>query len=143
MSDWREQPFKEIIVTGPGGAVISLLECCLTALFSYIGPESLGIIATETENPKTNLPPASRKIAKRLIFFYLGGAIALSLNISANDPILTAAFQDSDLNYGGAFVLMLKRWGLPGFADFVNGVALLAAFGVTNVFLYLAVTLGM
>ena len=93
----------------------------------------------ETENPRKNLPKAARKVGKRLVFYYVGAAIALSLNLSANDPILEAAFRDPNINYGGAFVLMLRRWGLQGLAQVVNGVALIAAFGVTNIFLYLAV----
>lgn len=73
------------------------------------------------------------------MLYYAAAAITLSLNVSANDPILAAAFQDPNVNHGGAFVLMLRRWGLPGFAHVVNGVGLMAAFGIENVFLYLAV----
>jgi len=62
------------------------------------------------------------------------------LNLSANDPILLESFKDPSINYGGAFVLMLNRWGVSGLAHVVNGVGLIAAFGVANVFLYLAVT---
>jgi amino acid permease len=94
----------------------------------------------EAENPRMNLPKAARKVGKRIVFYYVAAAIALSLNLSANDPILVAAFQDPDVKYGGAFVLMLRRWGLPRLAYVVNGVGLIAAFGVANVFLYVAVT---
>src|SRR5204863_4862145 len=96
----------------------------------------------EVENPRKNLPKAARKAGKRLVFYYVGAAIALSLNLSANDPILKAAFQVPKVNYGGAFVLMLRRWGLQRLAQVVNGVGLIAAFGVANVYLYLAVTPG-
>lgn len=74
------------------------------------------------------------------MFYYVAAATTLSLNLSANDPILGAAFRDPNINYGGAFVLMLRRWGLEKLSYVVNGVGLIAAFGVANVFLYLAVT---
>ena len=78
----------------------------LQSRFGYIGVESLGITASEAENPRKNLPKVARKIGKRLIFYYVAAATALSLNLSANDPILGAAFRDPNINYGGAFVLM-------------------------------------
>lgn len=139
MLDWREGPFREIVVTGAAGGVVAFWECCCRAVFGYIGLESLAITATEAENPRKNLPKAARKVGKRIVFYYVGAAIALSLNVSANDPILAAAFQDPNFNFGGAFVVMLRRWGLQRLAQVVNGAALIAAFGVANVFLYLAV----
>lgn len=141
MGDWREVPFKKIIVTGPAAGLVAFWECCLRAVFGFIGVESLGITAMEAENPRKNLPKAARKVGIRLIFYYVGAATALSLNLSANDPILEAAFQDPNINYGGAFVLVLRRWGQQSLAHVVNAVGLIAAFGVANVFLYLAVHL--
>ena len=140
-SDWREAPFADIIVTGPAGGLVAFWECSCTAVFGYIGIESLAITAVEVENPRRNLPKAARKIGRRIIFYYVGAAIALSLNVSANDPILQSAFENSGTKIGGAFVLMLRRWGLETFAHVVNGIGILAAFGVSNVFLYLAVRL--
>ena len=136
--DWREGPFREIIVTGSAGGLVAFWECCCRVVFGYIGLESLAIMAVETENPKRNLPIAARKVGRRIIFYYLGAAIALTLNVSANDPILLASLQDSSVHYGGAFVLMLRRWNLGGLAHVVNFVGIIAAFGVANVFLYLA-----
>jgi amino acid permease len=75
--------------------------------------------------------------------YYVAAALTLSLNISVNDPLLIKSFQDPNINTGGAFVFMLRRWGLTGLVHVVNGVGLIAAFGISNVFLYLAVLLMM
>jgi yeast amino acid transporter len=139
ISDWREGYFRNIIITGPAGGLVAFWECCYRAVFGYIGLQSLGILAAEAENPRKNIPKAARKVGKRLVFYYVAAALTLSLNVSANDPILEKAFQDPTINPGGPFVLMLRRWGLTGLAHVVNGVGLIAAFGIANVFLYLAV----
>ena len=139
--DWREDPIREFIVGGIAGRIVAFWECSCRAVFGYIGLESLAITAMEAENPRRNIPQAARRIGRRIIFYYVMAAIALSLNMSVNDPILEASFKDASVNYGGAFVLMMRRWGLPVLADIVNGVTLLAALEVTNMALYLAVTL--
>ena len=107
MTDWRDRPFRELIVIGPANDLVAFWECCCRAVFGYIGLESLGITASEAENPIKNLPKAARKVVKCFVFYYVGAATALSLNLSANDPIL-AAFRDRTVNYGAAFVLMLR-----------------------------------
>jgi amino acid permease len=61
----------------------------------------------------------------------------LGLNVSANDPIL-----QNDLfttSYASAFVLMVRRAGIPGLDHVVNAVALIAAVSVANANLYVAV----
>jgi len=84
------------------------------------------------------MPAAARKVSYRIVFYYIAAAIALSLNVSAADPILEAAFKNSSASYGGAFVLMLNRWGFPLLGNVVNGVGIIAAFGVANVILYVS-----
>lgn len=137
--DWRETPFREVIVSGPAGRLVSFWECCIEATVGYIGIETLAITAAETEDPRKNMPAAARKVSRRIVLYYVVAAIALSLNVSAEDPIIDAVFQDSTISYGGAFVVMLERWGLPVLGDVVNGVGIIAAFGVANVVLYVAV----
>lgn len=125
---------------GPSSGLVSFWECCCRAIFGYIGLELFGITAAETENPCKNLPIAARKVGMRIVLYYTLASIALGLNLSANDPILVASFSNPTVNYGGAFVLMLNRWGVSGLAHVVNAVGLIAAFGVANVFLYFAVS---
>jgi amino acid transporter len=127
-SDWREWAFRKVISTGNIGGFLGFSECCCRAIFGHIGLQSLGIIAAEAENPKKNIPKAARKVAKRIII--VAAALTLSLNISANDPILVRIFQDPTINPEGAVVFMVRRWGLTGLAHVVNGVTLIAAFGI-------------
>src|SRR5579859_1063675 len=102
--DWREQPFQNLIVTGPSAGLVSFWECCCRAIFGYIGLLAFGITAVETENPRENLPKASRKAGRRIVLYYVLASLALSLNLSAKDPILLASLTrklpDPPINYG-------------------------------------------
>ena len=102
--------------------------------------ENIAITADEVERPRETVPKAVRRVASRINFYYLGAIFVLGLNLSANDPIVGAVIRgEPGAVYSGGFVIIAQRAGLPGFAHFLNVMALGAAFTVSNASLYVGV----
>ena len=64
-------------------------------------------------------------------------ALILGLNVSAKDPILKQ--QLSLPHYPGPFIIMLQRANIPGLANVVNVVMIIAAISVANADIYVGV----
>ncbi len=126
--------FREYKYTGAFGRLIGFWAGCVQG--SYLGVEIIGIVAEETERPRTTIPHAVRRVAYRGLIYHAGAAFILGLNISANDPILKfIATQD----YASPFALMVQRAGIRILAHIVNGVSVVALLGVANTRLYVSV----
>lgn len=138
--DWREAGFKELLLNGGVGRLIGFWAVCCQACFSYTGVENIAITADEVERPRQTVPKAVRRVVNRLNIYYIGAIFVLGLNLSANDPIVGADLLGTPgAVYYGGFALMARRASLPGFAHFLNVMALGAAFSVSNASLYVGV----
>jgi yeast amino acid transporter len=137
--DWREVSFQSFLVSGAGGRFFGFWECCRQAIYSYVGTELIAIAADETENQRSTLPKAVRRVAFRIWFYYVGAVFVLGLNVSANDPLLRNSLSDPHGSYESPFVLMVRRAGIPGLSHVINAVALIASLSVANANLYVSV----
>lgn len=111
--------------------------CCCSATFAYLGVEMIGVAAHETVRQRETLPRAVRRISYRVIFYYVGAALVLGLNVSVQDPIL----KEHVLNGSSVspFVIMIRRAGIRGLPSVINAAAFIAALSVANINLYMAV----
>ena len=138
--DWRQAAFKTFLGTGAIGRFSAFWECSCRAAFTFTGNEVIGITADETERQRETLPKATKRISRRVIFYYLGAIFVLGLNVSANDPILPLRILDNpNTPYPGGFIVMLERANIPVLPSVVNAVMILAAFSVQNIDIYVAV----
>jgi yeast amino acid transporter len=137
--DWRENPFKEFLVSGTLGRLAGFWVCCCNSVYAFTGSDVIGVTANEAERPRETMPIAIRRIAWRLIIYYIGAAFVLSVNLSSNDPQLMWFTSNPKGSYQGPFVLMMQRTGIRGLDHIVNGVVLIAALSVANSNLYSAV----
>ncbi|MDR3124954.1 MAG: amino acid permease [Endomicrobium sp.] len=94
--------------------------------FSFGGLELIGIAASETENPKANIPKAVNQSVFRILIFYIGSiAILLSL------------YHWSKLTPDSSpFVLIFDKIGFKHIASVLNFIILTAALSVYNSCLY-------
>src|SRR5208282_1811923 len=135
--DWSEGAFISYIYKGAFGRLVGFWLCCCQATFAYTGVEMIGIAADETERQRETLPRAVRRVAHRIVFYYVGAVFVLGLNVSVKDPILA---EDVLNNYSSSpFILMVQRAGIRGLPSVINAVALIAALSVANANLYMAV----
>jgi amino acid transporter len=122
---------------GNAGRFLGLWNSCCQAIFSYIGVEAIGIAADECERQKKVLPKAVRRVAYRVMIYYVGAVVVLGLNLSADDPIL-----ELDLASGvtsSPFALMFDRAGIPVLRNLINACALIASVSTANADLYIGV----
>jgi amino acid transporter len=94
-------------------------------------------MAEETERQRESLPRAIKRVSRRIVYYYVGAAFVLGLNISANDPILKE--QLSLPHYPGSFIVMLQRANIPELTHVVNAVMIVAAISVANADIYVGV----
>ena len=113
--------------------------CCCQACLAYLGSEIIGITAEEAELPRQTLPKAVRRVAKRIILYYVGAIFVLGLNVSSNDPELEWYVTNPKGSYQGPFVLMVRRAGIPGLDHALNVITIVASLSVANANLYVAV----
>ena len=132
-------PFKSLFAPGAAGRLAAIWNCCLLSIFSYTGCENIGITADETEYQRRTLPKATKRVAHRLMLYYVGATIALGINLSPNDPILALPSTKNAQFYPGGFIVMIQRAGIPVLPDIVNGVMIIAALSVANADLYVTV----
>src|SRR5436189_5502321 len=103
------------MVSGAAGRFLAFWECSCRSIFTFTGNEIIGMTAVETERQRETLPRAVKHISRRIIFYYIGAILVLTLNVSANDPILTTrVLSDSTQYYHGSFITMLERANIPG-----------------------------
>jgi amino acid permease len=138
---WREGGMKDFLLGGSWGRLIGFWSVCCQACFAYTGAETIAITAGEVERPRQTVPKAVRRVINRLNLYYVGAVLVLGLNLSSNDPILQWSLNNANVSYHGPFVLMAQRAGIPSFGDFLNVMALGAAFSVANASLYVTVTM--
>jgi yeast amino acid transporter len=124
------------LTTGALGRLAGFWLCCCQAAFAFTGTEIIGITANEAEQPRTTLPHAVRRIVKRLVFYYIGAAFVLGINLSANDPQLAWYVNNPKGSYQGPFVLMMQRANIPVLSHILNSVVLIACLSVANANLY-------
>jgi len=140
--DWRQAAFKSYLLPGAAGKFIAFWECSCRAAYNYTGNEIVGITADETERQRETLPKAVRRVSYRIIFYYVGSILALGLNVSADDPILTTWLSNNATTqplYPGGFIIMLQRANIAVLPDVVNAVMIIAAISVANADLYVTV----
>ncbi|GHT54636.1 aromatic amino acid transporter AroP [Endomicrobiia bacterium] len=106
--------------------LIGLVAAFPVITFAFGGLESIGIAASETENPTKTIPKAINQVAILIIVFYVGSLVTLlSLyhwsNLGASDS---------------PFVMIFDKVGLKYAALTLNFVVLTAALSVYNSCIY-------
>ncbi|MEW2398554.1 amino acid permease [Streptomyces sp. NPDC046862] len=108
---------------GSEGLVIGLLA----SVFAYGGLETVTIAAAESENPVRGVASAVRTAMWRIAFFYIGSmAVVVTLV-----PWNAKAVVDK-----GPYVAALDHIGIPGAAQLMNVVVLVALLSAMNANIY-------
>lgn len=123
-------------VTSHGGflpkGVNGVLLAMVFVIFSFIGTEIVSVTAAESQNPRRDVPRATRLMIVRLGIFYIL-AIAIVLIVV---PWTQTAQVGSDVR-ASPFVLVFQFAGIPAAATIMNLVMLTAAVSSANANLYL------
>ncbi|MGL4831828.1 MAG: amino acid permease [Propionibacteriaceae bacterium] len=112
---------------GMGG----ILAAAVAAIFSFGGAENVSLAAAESLTPKRDIPRAARSMIVRLLVFYIGAIFI----VVAVQPWTVAAASNGDIK-SSPFVSVLAATGIPGIADFMNFILIVAALSAGNGCLY-------
>ncbi|MBW3085638.1 GABA permease [Austwickia sp. TVS 96-490-7B] len=108
----------------------AILAAAVMAIFSFGGAENVSVTAAESADPVKDIPKAAKAMIFRLIIFYVG-AIAV---VVALEPWTVSA--EGEGLMASPFVKVLAAANIPGAADFMNLVLIVAALSAGNGCLY-------
>lgn len=124
------------LAEGNTGRFLALLSTWVLSAFPFtFAPELLVVTGGEMESPRRNLPIAARRYFWRLVIFYIGCVLAISVICPSNDARLT----DGGAGAGSsAFVVGIKNAGIPILDSIINAGIIISAWSSGNSFLYLS-----
>jgi L-asparagine transporter-like permease len=99
----------------------------LMVIYSYGGSELIAITVSEVEDPKKAIPKAIRGVMLRIVAFYF---IPMFLFIELYSWKFLSTTHESP------FALVFTKLGIPGAANIINFVIILALFSVINSAIY-------
>jgi GABA permease len=126
----RNADFANLTAHGgfaPNGWV-PVLAGVVVAVFSMVGPEIATLAAAESAEPERAVVKSTNSVIFRVIFFYVGSVVLLATVV----PWTSITVGQSP------FVEALSVMGLPGGADVMNAVVLVAVLSCLNSGIYTA-----
>lgn len=124
------------LAEGNTGRFLALLSTWVLSAFPFtFAPELLVVTGGEMESPRRNLPIAAKRYFWRLIIFYIGCVLSISVICPSDDARLT----DGGAGAGSsAFVVGIKNAGIPILDSIINAGIIISAWSSGNSFLYLS-----
>jgi amino acid transporter len=101
----------------------------VTASFAYTGTELTGLAAAETENPRKEIPRASKQVVWRIAIFYIVNLFLVGLIVPANSELYQAEGSSSRRS---PFVIAIQLAGIKVLPSIFNAVILIAVISVAN-----------
>ncbi|RCK59405.1 General amino acid permease AGP2 [Candida viswanathii] len=130
-------PLATLYTTGSLGRFQAFLGAFRwSSSFTCVGAEYLGMTAGECVNPRHNMPIAFRTVLYRLVLFYVGGALSVSILIAYNDPKYVELTSDSSNAASSPYVVAMQNLGISVLPHIVNGVILTSAFSAGCLYTY-------
>ncbi|KAI3542266.1 amino acid permease [Colletotrichum filicis] len=116
-------------ITGSTGHFLGFLAAFVNASFSFIGVETVVISAAESINPHKAIPNAARRVTWRIGFFYVLGALLISLIV---DPREEGLVSDSGNANSSPWVIAIRQAGINILPSIVNACILVSAWSAGN-----------
>ncbi|KAG0150850.1 hypothetical protein CROQUDRAFT_72322 [Cronartium quercuum f. sp. fusiforme G11] len=122
-------------IPGAAGRFLGFFSVLINASFAYVGVEMPAIAAAEAKNPRRNLPKAIKRVAARVLVFYVSGTLIISILVSSKDPQLSLAVATGAKS---PFVIAIKNAGIKGLPSVINASLLSGAWSAASSDLYIA-----
>jgi len=140
---WRPPygPLGEYLISEVHSATLARFlgfwSTLITALFSYIGIELIGITAGEAQNPQKTMPRAIRTTFLRILVFYIGGSFSMSLSVPSTNQSLFVANSSKAGAAASPFVVAASLAGIRHLDSIINAVVLIFVLSASNSDLYI------
>jgi amino acid transporter len=115
-----------MLVPGAAGKFVAALLTLINSILPLVlAPEMVIVSTGEVQSPKRNLPVISRRFFWRLIVFYIGGTIGISVICPSNAAALTSGESGAGAS---PWVVGIKHAGIGDLDSVVNAVIITAAW---------------
>lgn len=122
------------ILTGDVGRLIAAVATIISSALPFtFTPEMVVITSGELKSPRRNIPKMSLNFVWRLIVFFVGSVVGISVIC----PFNAAKFGGTD-GASSPWVIGIRNAGIHGLDSVVNAVIVTAAWSTGNAFLYLS-----
>ncbi|KAL2851675.1 amino acid permease/ SLC12A domain-containing protein [Aspergillus pseudodeflectus] len=127
---------KTLILDGDKGRLIAVIATMISSALPFtFTPEMVVGTAGEIKSPRKNIPKVKRHFLYRLIVFFVGSTLGVSVICPSSLSSLTSGGSDAS---SSPWVAGIQIAGIHGLDSVINAVALVSAFSAGNAFLYLA-----
>ncbi|MCO5549822.1 hypothetical protein L7F22_003296 [Adiantum nelumboides] len=121
-------------ISGSWGRFLAFWNVLVNASFAFAGTEIVGVTVGEVENPRKNVPKAIKRIAIRIIIFYVLAVLMVGLVVPYNsDKLLNASTQNASAS---PYVIAIQNAGIKVLPDFINAVLLTVTWSAGQSDLY-------
>jgi amino acid transporter len=128
---WKEPgPFVQYLhYSGSLGRFLGFWTTFNNAIYAYSGIQNISIAASETQNPRRNIPKAAKRIFVRVLLFYVLTIFMVGLVVPSNDPHLLKSTGTASQS---PFVIAARRAGIKVVPSIINAVILTSAWSSGN-----------
>ncbi|KAF5011959.1 hypothetical protein FDECE_1965 [Fusarium decemcellulare] len=140
---WNDPaPFLEYYSTGTTGKFEGFLTALWTASFTLVGPEFLSVAASEVKHPRTYVKKACKALYARIIVFFIGGCLAITIIVSPRDKVLEALYSHGSGSTGSAaaspYIIAMENLSIRGLPHLITALFATTIFAAGNTVLYSA-----
>ncbi|EKG10261.1 Amino acid/polyamine transporter I [Macrophomina phaseolina MS6] len=136
---WREDgAFGEYLEPGNLGRFLGFWAATVQAAFAYIGTEVVGAAFGETPNLKKEVPRAIFWTFWRIVFFYVGGVVVLTMSCPYKNDMLVGATHSKASAAASPFVIAAKLAGFEVLPDIINATLLVFVLSAACSDIYVA-----
>ena len=130
--------FAHHIRGGSFGSFLDIYTGIIKGGFAFIlGPEMISMTSSEVEDQRRNIAKAARRFVWRLMFFYILGALSISVIVAYNDPALENALAQNKPGAGSSpFVIGIQNAGIKVLPHIINACILSSAWSAGNAFMF-------
>lgn len=115
-------------IDGHKGKFIAFISVLITAVFSYLGVELIGVTVGESANPRKNIPSSIKMTFFRTIAFYILSIVVIGMCVPYNDPKLAFNPGSTGSNAASPFIVAIENSGVKVLPHIINGSFVLFVF---------------
>ncbi|OJD31707.1 dicarboxylic amino acid permease [Diplodia corticola] len=130
--------FGEYLRHGDPGRFLGFWAAFIQAGFAYIGTEVVGAAFGETPNIKKEVPRAIFWTFWRIVFFYIGGVVVLTMSCPYQNDMLVGATHSKASAAASPFVIAVKLAGFKVLPDVINATLLVFVLSAACSDIYVA-----
>ncbi|KAI1629104.1 amino-acid permease [Exophiala viscosa] len=101
----------------------------VTASFAFGGTELTGLAAAEAQDPRKEIPKATRQVVWRICIFYIVNLFIVGLIVPANSPLYKSTGGESRHS---PFVIAIELAGIKALPSIFNAMILISVMSVAN-----------